>query len=51
MAATFDIPWFAGYFWWDWKAKLPPAEKARENHDFTCYGKKAEQVLKKWYTK
>ena len=51
MSATFDIPWFAGYFWWDWKAKLPPAEKAGENRDFTCYGKKAEQTLKKWYTK
>ena len=49
MAATFDIPWFAGYFWWDWKAKLPPEEKAHENHDFTIYGKKAEAVLKKWY--
>ena len=51
MAATFDIPWFAGYFWWDWKAKLPPEEKAHENHDFTVYGKKAEAVLKKWYSR
>ncbi|MCR5141274.1 MAG: hypothetical protein K6C68_01905 [Ruminococcus sp.] len=51
MASTFDIPWFAGYFWWDWKAKLPPADKAKDNRDFTCYGKKAEQVLRKWYAK
>ncbi|MBR6172524.1 MAG: hypothetical protein IKQ49_05070 [Eubacterium sp.] len=49
MEATWDIPWFAGYFWWDWKAVLPPVEKARENRDFTVYGKKAEQTLKKWY--
>ena len=48
---SFDKPWFAGYFWWDWKAKLPPEEEAHSNHDFTCYGKLAEQVMKKWYTK
>lgn len=50
ISTTYDKEWFAGYFWWDWKAILPPIEKARENRDFTCYGKKAEQVLKKWYT-
>lgn len=51
MWATWDKPWFSGYFWWDWKAILPPEEKAHENKDFTVYGKKAESVLKKWYTK
>jgi len=50
MEATWDIPWFAGYFWWDWKAVLPPEEKARENRNFTVYGKLAEKTLKKWYT-
>ena len=50
MAVSWDADWFCGYFWWDWKAKLPPEEKAHENRDFTIYGKKAEQVLKKWYT-
>jgi hypothetical protein len=50
LSATFDKDWFAGYFWWDWKAVLPPLDKARENRDFTIYGKKAEQVLKKYYT-
>ncbi len=49
MWATWDKPWFAGYFWWDWKAKLPPEEKAAENRDFTVYGKLAEKVLRKWY--
>jgi hypothetical protein len=29
---------------------LPPIEKAKENRDFTVYGKLAEQTLKKWYT-
>lgn len=51
MTATWDKEWFCGYFWWDWKAKLPPIEKAKENRDFTIYGKKAEQVLKSWYSK
>ncbi len=51
MAATWDKDWFCGYFWWDWKAILPPIEKAKENRDFTIYGKKAEETLKKWYTK
>ena len=50
MEASWDESWFCGYFWWDWKAKLPPIEKAHENRDFTVYGKQAEQVLKKWYT-
>ncbi len=44
-----DVPWFSGFFWWDWKAKLPPEEEAGKNRDFTVYGKKAETVLKKWY--
>lgn len=51
MEATWDLDWFCGYFWWDWKAYMPPLEKARENRDFTVYGKMAEQTLKRWYTK
>ena len=51
MEATWDLDWFCGYFWWDWKAILPPIEKAKENRDFTVYGKLGEEVLKKWYTK
>ena len=49
LSTTWDKEWFAGYFWWDWKAKLPPVEKARENRDFTIYEKQAERVLRKWY--
>ena len=49
MEATWDIPWFAGYFWWDWKAKIPPIEEAKRNRDFTVYGKKAEETLKRFY--
>ena len=51
MEATWDIPWFCGYFWWDWKATLPSEEDAKLNRDFTVYGKLAEQTLRKWYTK
>ena len=51
MEISWEEPWFAGYFWWDWKAKLPPEDKAHENRDFTVYGKQAEQVLREFYTK
>jgi hypothetical protein len=51
MEATWDLDWFMGYFWWDWKAILPPEEEAHKNKDFTVYGKLAEQTLKKWYTR
>lgn len=51
MEAFWDEPWFAGFFWWDWRAKLPSPEKANLDRDFGIYMKKAESVLKKWYTK
>lgn len=51
MEATWNLDWFCGYFWWDWKAILPPIEEAKKNRDFTVYGKLGEEVLKKWYTK
>lgn len=49
MEATWDIPWFAGYFWWDWKAVIPAETEMKHDRDFTVYGKKAEKTLKKWY--
>lgn len=49
MEAMWDEDWFAGFFWWDWKPKLPPIERMKEIRDFNIYGKKAEEVLKKWY--
>ena len=51
MEATWDIDWFAGYFWWDWKAYMPSPEEAKDDRDFTIYGKLAESTLKKWYTR
>ena len=50
MEAMWDEPYFRGFFWWDWKAILPPEETAHSNRDFTVYGKQAETVLRRWYT-
>jgi len=41
--------WFQGFFWWDWKHELHTLEEAQKNNDFGIYGKKAEDVLKRWY--
>ena len=50
MESYWDEPWFSGFFWWDWRAVLPSADKANEDRDFGIYMKKAESVLKDWYT-
>lgn len=44
-----DVPWFAGFFWWDWSTKLYPLEEAATNNWFDIYGKKAEQVVREFY--
>ncbi|MCR5291558.1 MAG: hypothetical protein K6E28_01560 [Eubacterium sp.] len=49
MEATWNIPWFAGYFWWDWKVIIPDENAMKNDRDFTVYGKKAEKTLRKWY--
>ena len=46
-----DEPWFCGYSWWDWPAKLYPRADGEKNKEFLCYGKPAEQVLRQWYAK
>lgn len=45
-----DEPWFDGFFWWDWPAILYPLSEAPEHTGFCVYGKRAEQVMKRWYT-
>lgn len=50
MEAFWNEPWFCGFFWWDWPAILYDAKDAEKNKDFCIYGKKAETILKKWYT-
>ncbi|MDR0315382.1 MAG: hypothetical protein LBH97_00610 [Treponema sp.] len=47
----FDEPWFAGFFWWEWSTRIYDIDKAKNNRSFNVYGKKAEKVLKKWYSK
>ena len=50
--ATFwNEPWFCGFAWWDWPARLHPKERAGTDKGFCCYGKPAEQVLRTWYAK
>lgn len=45
----YDEPWFCGLSWWDWPARLYPKEKGPENRGFCCFGKPAEEVLRKYY--
>lgn len=53
--AMFEVfwhePWFIGYAWWDWPARLYPADRADEDRGFCVYGKRAEKVLTQWYGK
>ena len=42
--------WFGGFFWWEWHTFLYSQEEARRDRSFGIYGKKAEQVVRKWYT-
>jgi hypothetical protein len=52
MFETFwDEPWFAGFAWWDWPARLYSADQAAANRDFCIYGKQAEGVVREWYAK
>lgn len=45
-------PWFAGMFWWDWSTYIYDDEKtASLDNDFNIHLKKAESVLKDWYSK
>lgn len=52
MFETFwDEPWFMGWCWWDWPARLYEASAAERNRSFCAYGKPAEQVLRRWYAR
>lgn len=50
MEVFWNEPWFSGFFWWDWPAKLYDIMEAKNNRNFCIYGKEAEKVLKAWYT-
>ncbi len=52
MFETFsDEPWFMGWCWWDWPARLYPESAAATNRSFCVYGKQAEEMLREWYAK
>ncbi|MBR6186595.1 MAG: glycosyl hydrolase family 53 [Clostridia bacterium] len=48
LESMWEEDWFGGFFWWDWGTNLP---RMRENTGFSIAGKKAEQVIKRWYQK
>jgi Glycoside Hydrolase Family 113 len=44
-------PWFMGFAWWDWPARLYDRDAAAEDRGFCVYGKQAEEVVREWYAK
>ena len=46
--SMWNEPWFAGFFWWDWYTKLP---SNKPESGFSIVGKKAEDIVRCWYTK
>jgi hypothetical protein len=52
MFETFnDEPWFMGYAWWDWPARLETRERYQHGRGFCVYGRAAEKVMRAWYAK
>ena len=51
LRSFWDEPWFAGYSWWDWPARLHKKDQAESHRGFCVYGKPAERVLRTWYAK
>jgi hypothetical protein len=51
LKAFWNEPWFCGYVWWDWPAKLYPKESAPNDKQFYIYNKPAEKILRDWYAK
>lgn len=53
--AMFDVfynePWFMGFAWWDWPARLYEPESPWGKRGFCVYGKPAEKTLGEWYAK
>lgn len=54
-AAQFEAfwgePWFMGFAWWDWPARLYDANDAKDDRSFCVHGKQAEEVLRSWFAK
>ena len=47
MNALWNEDWLLGFFWWDWYTFLP---ENKTETGFSIYGKKTENVVKKWYS-
>lgn len=52
LTAFHNEAWFAGVFWWDWDTEVyDTADEAKVNTDFDIHLKKAEEIVKQWYSK
>lgn len=49
MEATWELPWFAGYFWWDQVAVYRWSYDPKTDVGFGIFGKPAEETLKEFY--
>ena len=49
MEATWELPWFAGYFWWDQVAAYRWPYDPKTDVGFGIFGKPAEETLKEFY--
>lgn len=47
-----DEEWFGGAFWWDWSTYIyDTKEEAKADNGFNIHLKKAENILKDWYSR
>ncbi len=44
-----DTDFFMGFFWWDWSVRVSEKNLRPKDTGFSIYGKKAEEVLKRYY--
>lgn len=52
LAVFGSCDWFGGVFWWDWSTRIyDSAETAGKDTGFNIHLKKAEEVLKGWYSR
>lgn len=52
LTAFHDQDWFAGVFWWDWSTVIyKTKEEAQRDKGFNIHLKKAEAILKEWYSR
>lgn len=52
LSAFHDKEWFAGVCWWDWSTEVyDTREEALDNTGFDIHLKRAEAIVKDWYTR